>query len=113
MENKEEYLKAKKIVEAYEDKNNPFKISIWFMLSNYTFYKFKVNSLDELEKAAIEAIKLDTYGMLCNCRLIKNGIEMDTVGKNFHGKEGVYDIKGWIDSIKSDLTGINYIIDKD
>jgi hypothetical protein len=110
---KEQYIKAKKIVEAYEDKENPFKISFWFMLSNHTFYKLKVNSLDELEKSAIEAVKLDGYGMLCYSRLVKNEIEMDTIGQNFHGTAGVYDIKGWVDSIKNDLKDINYIIDKD
>lgn len=111
MEEKEQYIKAKQIVEAYEDKNTPFKISIWFMLSNHSFYKFRVNNFDELKKEAEEAIKLDGYGMLCNCRLIKNGIEMGTIGKNFHGINGIYDINGWIESVKNDLKGINYIID--
>lgn len=110
---KEQYIKAKEIVKAYEDKENPFKISFWFMLSSYTFYKLKVNSLDKLEKSAIEAVKLDGYGMLCCSRLVKNGIEMNTIGQNFQGKAGLYDIKGWVDSIKNDLKGINYIIDKD
>lgn len=109
----EEYLRAKKVVEAYEDKKTPFKISFWFMLSNHMFHKFRVNSLDELEDSATEAVKLDGYGMLCSSRLVKNGIEMDTIGKNFNGTAGVYDIKGWVDSMKKDLKDINYIIDKD
>jgi hypothetical protein len=104
------YINAKKIVDAYES-NEPFNISFWFMLSNHTFKKLRVNNLDNLIEEAREAIKLDGYGMLCQSRLSKNNIEMKSIGKNSHVSNGIVNIEEWVNLIKKDLSGINYIID--